>query len=142
MKNYFLFSKFYIGVFLAISFLASCGSNPPPTGLTPNFSQNGYSAYVEQMALNTYKFTVVSNTNHKGAVFSVYGLADESQIGSFSTSTRMRLAHVADGHQAGNVFEVTFNSDDNVFIIYEDALVSGSFVFDTSKEIIRGQFRK
>ncbi len=127
-----------------ILFLTACGPGIPAdseSGVSPNYIGNGFSVFVEQTGLNTYKFTVVKNEDHKGAIFTVYGLQDVSQIGNFNPATRKRLEHVADGHTPGDVFEVTFNSDDNVFIIYEDALVNGSFVYDTTKEMIRAQFR-
>jgi hypothetical protein len=139
--------KTFARLTLALSFLLAlthCGNPNPnnvPSGVAPNYVGSGYAVYVEQMALNTYKFTVTSNEDHKGAVFTVYGLTDSSQITTFNTSTRMRLAHIADGNTPGDTFEVTFNSDDTVFIIYEDVVSGGSFVYDKTKEMIRGQFR-
>ncbi len=128
---------------LIVLTLAGCGSDKTfPEGLTANHSGNGFTAHMEHVSFNTYKFTIVSNDNHRGAIFSVYGLADESYVSTFNPNTRVRLAHVSDGHQAGSTFEVTFNNDDNFFIIYQDALVGGSFVFDTTKEMLRGTFRQ
>lgn len=129
-------------IYLSLVFLLiSCGGVEKPAGVTPNFIGNGFAVFVEQTALNTYKFTVTSNEDHKGAIFTVYGLADESQVGTFNTAARMRLDHISDAHDAGDTFEVTFNSDDNFFIIYEDALLGGTFVYNTVKEMVRGQFR-
>lgn len=119
----------------------SCGQLGPKGAAEANFFGNGYSMLVEQQTINTYKFTVVENNNFQGAIFSVYGLQSDSQVGNFNPNTRVRLAHVADGANVGDSFEVTFNSDDSWFIIYEDALIGGSFQFDLTSEMIRGQFR-
>ena len=121
--------------------LASCGKGGK-NDIKANFSGNGYSLLVEQSSTNTYHLTVVSNDTHKGAVFTVYGLIDASQIGTFTPTTRMRLANVADGSNPGESFDVTFHSDDTWFIIYEDAFYNGQFNLDTTKEMIRGNFRQ
>lgn len=133
--------RVFIICYTCLVFLIGCGGEKAP-GVTANFTGDGYSLYVEQVTVNTYKFTVVENEKHKGAIFTVYGLVDENQIGNFTPSTRMRLAHVADGHQPGDSFEVTFHADDSVFIIYQDALFQGSFIYDTNIEMIRGLFRQ
>ena len=121
--------------------LASCGKGGK-NDVKANFFGNGYSLLVEQSSTNTYHFTVVSNDSHKGAVFTVYGLIEESQIGSFTPNSRMRLANVADGSNPGESYDVTFHSDDAWFIIYEDAFYNGQFNLDTTKEMIRGNFRQ
>ena len=129
---------------IATMYLTSCGqgSGTGTGDVKANFVGRGYSVRVDQTSVNTYKFTVVENKSFPGTVFTVYGLQDESQISSFNTSSRMRLAHVADGHAPGQTFEVTFNSDDSVFIIYEDGISNGSFVYSTLSEMVRGQFRQ
>lgn len=129
-------------IVFAIGILSGCGdSTKVDDGNMANFAADGFSVRIEQSSINTYLITVIENTRYPNAVFTVYGLSDESEFGSFLTSSKMRLAHVVNSSAEGQSFEVTFNDNDSWFGIYHDDWDGFNWIYSTGREMVRGQFR-
>lgn len=125
--------------------LSGCGGGgvpEPETENLANFSADGFSVRATQTSVNTYQFTIIENTKYPNAVFSVYGLEDDSQLGTFNTNSKMRLAHVVDASQPEQTFEVTFNDNDVWFAIYRDDWDGFGWIYSTRTPMLSGQFRQ
>lgn len=128
---------------LILSILISCGgvgNGGSDAYCSANFVQGGVGMRVTFLvgSLNEFQFQVCYNDTFAGSQVSVYGVQLESDIASLSTSTDVRLAHLSDGLRPGDSFSVTFNNSDAWFVIYEDDNLGN---FDTSSEVLRGEFR-
>ena len=137
----FVGEKMSSRVLLILSFsllLTSCGEQVSQSQCNPNYASQGFSAYVEFLQGTSYRFTICTNSDYQGSVFTVYGVASQEDIATMDLETRKRLAHVSDASQPGSNFPVTFESSDTWFIIYEDQEVGGTFELSNSVEMLRG----
>jgi hypothetical protein len=135
------FKLFVLSLALAVSF--GCGeSEKMDDELTANFSADGFGVRAVQTSANTYQFTVAENTRYPNAVFTVYGLSDESEFNGFLTSSKMRLAHVVGSSSVGKTFEVTFNDNDTWFAIYHDDWNGFGWIYSTGRQMVKGEFRQ
>jgi len=102
-----------------------------------NYTGRGLSLKATLLGGTTYSFTLCSDSAIQGAVFTIYGAATAAGVTDPAILTRYRLSHVGDIQKQGQSFQVTFASD-LWFVIYTDVESGGSFQYDNTTEMVRG----
>lgn len=106
---------------------------------TPNVINAGMQLLVQPLVAgsNIYSMTLCSDAAPQ-AVFTVYGGVSESSVtlGTINVNAAMRSPHISDALSAGTTFQVTFQSSDNYFAIYQDVFSGANYVFDASSPMI------
>ena len=84
-----------------------------------------------------YLFKLCEDTRPSGLVFSIYGTGADGLV--TDPDAQVRQPRVTNAY-SGVQFEVAFRSQDEYFVIYQDRLTGGNYSFDTTNELVRGQF--
>ena len=120
-----------------------CGPNSgtETSTCTPNVIDSGLQLYVSALNTNTYQMQLCAAPG-SSKVFTVYGAAAAAALaddGSLNTSLSKREpVHISiNGGVTGSSFQITFNSTDNYFAIFQDrSFGSGEYVLDSSNILV------
>jgi hypothetical protein len=134
---------FRLIIFITLSYLfVGCGqggSGANSTGCTPNVTDSGLQLLITNLGSHTYRFQLCAGSNPSNSVYSVYGGTDipSLQNGTINLAGAWRQKTITATNSAGQYFQVTFQSGDQDFAIYQDVSNgNGGFNLDSTKSMV------
>jgi hypothetical protein len=137
------FNMKFTFIALSIFFVCTgCGEQTNKVACTPNFEGGGMSIKMQYLRDNSdgssaYSIQMCNDSRPPGVTFSVYGGSAAETMISNPTSS-VRLQRVKDSAYSGAQFEVNFKGFDTWFVIYLDRPSAGTYILDTTNEMVRG----